>query len=117
MGATVSRMRIELIFRGCWNLVTPRGQHSTAGETRGRPMRWVPIERHHGPGHRARSFPNSGNGVRPRSPLCRLSGRQRYLRMHKSRDMQRSIPRFVLETIAMAAMVVLLLYVLVGSPT
>jgi hypothetical protein len=32
-------------------------------------------------------------------------------------DMQRSIPRVILETIAMAAMVVLLLYVLYGPPT
>src|SRR5258705_10859256 len=23
LGATVSRIRIELIFRGCWNLITP----------------------------------------------------------------------------------------------
>src|SRR6267142_4237244 len=40
MGATVSRIRIELIFRRCWNLITPCGQHSTAGETARAPMRW-----------------------------------------------------------------------------
>jgi hypothetical protein len=33
MGATVSRIRIELILRGCWNLITPCGQHRTAVET------------------------------------------------------------------------------------
>ena len=32
-------------------------------------------------------------------------------------DMQRSIPRIILETIATAAMVVLLLYFLYGPPT
>ncbi len=31
MGATVSRIRIELIFHRCWNLITPCGQHGTAG--------------------------------------------------------------------------------------
>jgi hypothetical protein len=31
MGATVSRIRIELIFRRCGNLITPCGQHSTQG--------------------------------------------------------------------------------------
>jgi len=36
--------------------------------------------------------------------------------MHKPCDMQRSIPRVFLETMATAAMVVLLLYVLFGSP-
>jgi hypothetical protein len=39
-GATVSRIRIELIFRRCWNQVTPYGQHCTAGETARAPMRW-----------------------------------------------------------------------------
>ena len=29
VGATVSRIRIELIFRRCWNLITPCGQHDT----------------------------------------------------------------------------------------
>src|SRR5882724_6173923 len=42
MGATVSRIRIELIFRRCWNLITPCGQHGTAGE-RAR----APIARQH----------------------------------------------------------------------
>ena len=31
MGATVSRIRIELIFHRCWNLIIPCGQHGTAG--------------------------------------------------------------------------------------
>jgi hypothetical protein len=31
MGATVSRIRIELIFRRCWNLITPWGRHCTVG--------------------------------------------------------------------------------------
>jgi hypothetical protein len=29
MGATVSRIWIDLIFRRCWNLITPCGQHDT----------------------------------------------------------------------------------------
>jgi hypothetical protein len=35
----------------------------------------------------------------------------------KGFDMQRSNPRLILETAAMAAMVILLLYVLFGPPT
>jgi hypothetical protein len=48
-------------------------------------------------------------------PLCSLSGRQHHLN-DKRCDMQRSIHR-LLETIAATAMVVLLLYVLLGPPT
>ena len=38
MGATVSRIRIELIFRRCWNLITPCG--STAPQEARAPIDW-----------------------------------------------------------------------------
>jgi hypothetical protein len=56
MGATVSRIRMELIFRGCWNLVTPCGKHSTAGETARALVRWRRSSSTTAPGI-ARSFP------------------------------------------------------------
>jgi len=40
MGATVSRIRIELIFGRCWNLITPCAQHSTQRITAWEPIRW-----------------------------------------------------------------------------
>ena len=72
MGATVSRIRIELIFLRCWNLITPCGQHSTAGETCSQSHTDSPV-----------GFYGPGNGARGasvlRSNLCTDSTQKRIL--------------------------------------
>ena len=64
MGATVSRIRIELIFRRCWNLITPCGQHSTAGETARAPCAGAerPATAPREPNPHQRGFLDSGKG-------------------------------------------------------
>jgi hypothetical protein len=64
-----------------------------------------------------RASQSHGGGLGPALLLVSSIGQTTVPEMHQRCDMQRSIPRFILETIALAAMVVLLLYVLVGSPS
>jgi hypothetical protein len=62
----------------------------------------------------------SGPGIflcrSPMADLCHVTGRQLYLGRYRC-DMQRSIPRVILETVATAAVIVLLLYLVFGPPT
>jgi hypothetical protein len=77
MGATVSRMRIELIFRQCWISITSCGQHSTAGEERGRSYAGA-IERTSSVREYLSSFvhmqlvPTAPNKQQPRATASRL---------------------------------------------
>jgi hypothetical protein len=64
--------------------------------------------------HQLASHPRAR--VCPALLLVSYVGQTTVPEMHKRCDMQRSIPRVFLETMATAAMVVLLLYVLFGSP-
>jgi hypothetical protein len=81
MGATVSRMRIELIFRRCWNLITPCGQHSTAGETARAPIERQTCSQSHTDS--PVGFCAPGNGARGasvlHSNLCNDSTQKRIL--------------------------------------